>query len=160
MRYPQLTLMLCILAGCATHEPPAAAFHEDRTVASWSWPEHENNTPALYYELSKKKFKGSLWPKSKEDSRLLRDRFSTASRTSLGSREDAKAIRKAVQDHMQSLLPKWSKQWTEIRWLSHDIVIVDSSWYQTPTASAGYLLVLQRQEGVWVVLHTYQMYIS
>ena len=96
------------------------------------------------------------WPKDYVGQLLLSKRWQSASRNSLGTKEDIDSIRAVVVRHMTH--PKAEVH--ELRWLSPSLVMVSSSWYTGPLASAGYTYVLQKGKDGWIVLAYYMDYVS
>jgi hypothetical protein len=119
-------------------------------------------------EAAEKLFRDSpdFWPKRKDDPYptprnevgwiLLRKRWEHASEKELGSTEDTESIRAAVIQHMKVPESKVS----EIRWISPTVVMVSSSWYKGPLASAGYTYVLRKSEKGCSVVAYYINYVS
>ena len=105
----------------------------------------------------------NFWPKIEKglwlnevDRILVRKRWQSVTESPLGTEEDIDAIRTTVIQNMMH--PK--VQVHQIGWLSPSLVMVSSSWYSTPTASALYTYVLQKNEDEWTVLARYLEFIS
>jgi hypothetical protein len=106
------------------------------------------------------------WPPRKDDPYpspgnevgwiLLRKRWERASEKELGSTEDTESIRAAVIQHMK--VPE--SKVNSIRWISPNVVMVSSSWYKGPLASAGYTYVLRKSKKGWSVVAYYMNYVS
>ena len=92
----------------------------------------------------------------RENDTLLNSRFEAASRARLGSRDDTKAILKAIRDQMSPLRPLKP----EIRWPSPEVVMVYTSWSQGPLAAAGYYYILEKTGGAWKISHVYMLWVS
>src|SRR5262249_39895589 len=102
--------------------------------------------------------KGDLyaWPTNEVDSILLGKRWERASDKALGSEEDVDSIRTVVIKHMK--VPE--SKVNAIRWISPTVVMVSSSWYKGPLASAGYTYVLRKSDKGWSVVANYMNYVS
>lgn len=98
------------------------------------------------------------WPERTNEvaSLLFRKRWENASKQALGTPEDVNAIRGVVVRHMK--MPQASVN--EIRWISPRLVMVKSSWYSGPEASAGYTYVLKKSDAGWTVLTFAVDYVS
>lgn len=106
------------------------------------WPEHQESP----YE----------WVKDDVGRLLLFKRWKTISKVSLGTKEDVDSISKVVLQHMRNPKAKIGG----IGWLSPTIVMVSSSWYEGPLASAGYTYVVQKSKNGWTVLAYYLEFVS
>jgi hypothetical protein len=108
-------------------------------AADYQWPERDDESP-----------------KGKDAYKILEDRFAKASKKALGSDIDIAAIKKLVLGHITQSKPRVN----EIRWLSPTLVMVDASWYEGPTASAGYYYVVEKKNGKWDVVTYYMLWAS
>jgi hypothetical protein len=112
----------------------AFGFQVAACAADITWPDREE---------------GLAWPKPRSASKLLDDRFVSASTNALGSSSDILAVRAVI------VTARPASQIEEIRWLSSDLVMVrvrlpESSWYY----------VVERKEDRWTVRIFYLKWIS
>lgn len=87
---------------------------------------------------------------------LVRKRWDRSSRVALNPSDTHEAICAVVLQHMKHPQSRVD----EIRWVSPAVVMVSSSWYTSPIASAGYTYILKKADKGWVVLTYYMNYIS
>ena len=112
----------------------ALGFQIAACAADITWPDREE---------------GLAWPKPRSASKLLDDRFTSASRNALGSSTDIAAVKAAIVG------VRSANRAEEIRWLSPDLVMVrvrlpESSWYY----------VVERKKDTWTVRIYYLKWIS
>ncbi len=113
-------------------------------------------TSAAEYKWPERDADPYPWPKGEGSQKLLNERWAKASKKSLGTDEDAAAIKKAITAHIKGKRARVR----EIRWLSPTLVMATASWYSGPEASAGYYYVVQKPNETWEILTYYMLFVS
>jgi len=93
---------------------------------------------------------GDGWPPENDpaSARAVRDRFAAASPDTLGTTEDALAIKEVV---LAALSGPGIPAITKIRWVSRDLAMVEG----LRAEAGGWIFVLEREQNKWVVVRRY-----
>jgi hypothetical protein len=107
-----------------------------RQHAELSWPEKAEGLP---------------WPQPVESAKIIQERFNHASKVALGSESDIAAIDKTIAAYQ----PRQRLHVTDLRWLSPTVTMAE-----VRAMEAGYIYIVEKKEGQWVVLTYYLKWIS